>query len=97
MYTINRHPGKFEGNASQLVAEVLHNVTLDGGYDRECGDVETTWYALINGKRHSWIVAEDSQGFVTYVQYRDMFEADNDFDTIESEIAEFETAEDVNE
>ena len=93
MYTINRHPGKFEGNASQLVAEVLHNVTLDGGYDRECGDVETTWYALINGKRHSWIVAEDSQGFVTYIQYKRKLEAARDFDGIEDSIAQA----DVNE
>lgn len=70
MYTQKRYPGKFEGNQSQLVARVVYNNTLDGC----CEDVGEAdgfgYYARIEGKQHTFILSEDSQGFV-YVTWYD--------------------------
>ncbi len=61
-------PGKFEGNASQELAEKLYDVTLDGYCDDLAGDVaEGGWFGLIlDFEGSSYIVEEDSQGFFTY-------------------------------
>ena len=40
-------PGKFEGNRSQWVVELLHSASLDG-CDEVAGDVQSTgWYGLL--------------------------------------------------
>ena len=67
MHTARPYPGKFEGNESQLVAEVVYNKTLDG-IAESIGDVEGFgFYAFVKGKRYGFIMSEDSQGFVTVV------------------------------
>lgn len=66
MYSENGTPGKFEGNASTLPAQVLYDVLGDGMETEAFGTVNLGGYhALIEGKRYSFIVIEDSQGFFT--------------------------------
>jgi hypothetical protein len=68
MYTQKRVPGKYEGNQSQLLAEVLDNVIGNGFADDEIGECDSMGhFALIHGKRHSYIVETDNFGFVSYV------------------------------
>lgn len=67
MFTAKKNPGKYEGNSSQLVAQVLDNVIGNGFADEEIGSVdELNHYALIHGKRWSYIVETDNFGFVSY-------------------------------
>lgn len=64
MYTKTPYPGKFEGNASQKVAEAVYDITLQGCWDT-LGDVEGFgFFAFVVGKKYGFILAEDSQGFV---------------------------------
>jgi len=65
MFTKVTRPGKFEGNESQLIAEVVYEASLDG-VQEEWGDVlqDGYYYALVEGRRYSFIVKEDSYGFV---------------------------------
>jgi hypothetical protein len=75
-YTKQHHPGKFEGCYSEWLGEVLYEVTMLTGEDESLGEVDGFgWYALIHGKRWSWIVHEDSQGFFDYDQYKSKMEA----------------------
>ena len=69
MYTaVGRRPGKYEGNSSQLKAEVLHKVSLDG-LAGEFGDVQYGgWFGLIIGTNNAWIVGEDNYGFFTIIR-----------------------------
>ncbi|MGL5936215.1 MAG: hypothetical protein ACRCZI_11415 [Cetobacterium sp.] len=70
MYTTKLRPGKFEGNRSQLLAQVIYQASLDGAND-ELGDTDGFgFYALVQGKRYAFILCEDTQGFVS-VQYGD--------------------------
>ena len=64
MHTQKSHPGKFESNASQLLAEAVYKASLDGG-NEELGDVENFGYfTYVQGKRYHFILSEDSNGFV---------------------------------
>ena len=71
MYTQNRRPGRFEGNRSQLLAEVAYKTSLEWFHD--CAGSITSWgvfYALLHGRRYSFIVEEDEQGFVSVTVYK---------------------------
>lgn len=60
-------PGKFEMNRSPLMAELVYSASMNGVIE-QAGDVSAAGYACrLDGKRHSFIVEEDSGGFV-YVQ-----------------------------
>lgn len=64
MYTLHPHPGKFEGNRSQLLSKVVYEWSRDGMCEL-IGNSETFgYYAYIEGKRYHYILSEDSQGFV---------------------------------
>ena len=67
MYSITKHLGKYEGNESQLTAEVLHRASLDGTIDEygEC-DGPYGWNGLILGKRYGFLIHEDNYGFFSY-------------------------------
>jgi hypothetical protein len=68
MYTQKRNPGKYEGNKSQLLAQVLDNVIGNGFADEEIGECDSMGhFALVQGKRYSYIVETDNYGFVSYV------------------------------
>ena len=71
MYTKqeNRHPGKFEGNESQHIATVLHDICGNGGHCEEVSTLSGGWVAKIKGKRNMFIVFEDTQGFFEYDIY----------------------------
>lgn len=65
MYTAQRRPGKYEGNRSQLMARVVDNIVSNGCADEELGDV--SWfghYAMVIGRRYTFLVYTDSNGFV---------------------------------
>lgn len=62
MYTHKPSPGKFEGNSSQLLVEVVYQASLDGTSEEWNFGVD--WSALINGKRFSFIIHEDNLGFI---------------------------------
>jgi len=69
-YTDATVRGKFEGNDSEWVAEVLYEFCANGAYSEELGDVQTYgWAALIKGKRWWFIVDEDSNGFFDYTAF----------------------------
>jgi hypothetical protein len=64
--TLNPHPGKYEGNESQLVARVLNNIIGNGFATDEFGSVDEGGHcALVLGKRYGFIVETDNGGFVT--------------------------------
>ena len=65
MHTIKSQPGKFEGNTSQLLARVVYNVIGNGMADAELGESNGFgYYAMVTGKRYTFLLSEDSQGFV---------------------------------
>ena len=70
MYTRseNRARGKFEGVGSEHIARVLYNLCGISGQDEETRS-NNTWYGLIKGKKHWFIVYEDNQGFFDYDLY----------------------------
>ena len=71
MYTITKHPGKFEGNESELVAQVLYDVVGNSGTTDEYGECDGPygWNGLILGKRYGFLVTEDNYGFFRYSWY----------------------------
>jgi hypothetical protein len=82
--TLNPHPGKFEGNDSQLLAEVVYNKSLDGCCE-ELGDVESFgWHGLVRGKRYTFILSEGSSGFV-YVAHGSHEEMQAQWDELQKE------------
>ena len=67
MYTAIRFPGKYQADRSELLAKVLESMVNEGRSSDEVGDCETTGhYARIDGKRYSYLLETDNQGFVTY-------------------------------
>lgn len=77
---------------SDDTCEALHEMSLDGCLDGECGDVSTIgeWYGLlvntgIDGAEHA-ILFENGQGFVDYNVYDSEGAARVKFDGIEREI-----------
>lgn len=69
MHSIAHHPGKFEANASPLLAETIYAKTCDG-WGESLGDTEGFgYYHYIEGKRYGFILNEDSQGFVYVDSY----------------------------
>lgn len=69
MHSIQHHPGKFEANPSQLLAETVYTKTCEG-WGESLGDCETFGYfSYIEGKRYGFILNEDSQGFVYVDSY----------------------------
>jgi len=69
MYTEHPYRGKFEGDCSQKMTEVVYNASLNGFGDN-LGDVaDFGHYSLVVGKRYTFIVHEDNQGFVTVNSY----------------------------
>jgi len=75
-----RYPGKFEGCADDRLGETLYDL----GADEECGNVceAGLWAGLVRGKRAgkpSYIVTEDSQGFVDYATYDTVGDAEEAF------------------
>jgi len=88
MYSIQHHPGKFEANPSQLLAETVYNKTCEGWGD-SLGDTETFGYFhYVEGKRYGFILNEDGQGFV-YVDSYPKAEAQAKWKAIEKEYAEY--------
>lgn len=87
-YTEKRHPGKFEGCYSQWLGEVLYNATLEGWQSDETGDVQETglWVGLVKGKRKTYLVSEDSQGFVDYAIFDTLVEAEVEFNRLAEEM-----------
>ena len=87
--TEERHPGKFE--SSGAIGEKLHQMSLEGGPDEECGSHETggSWYGLmtdtgIKGAPHA-ILTEDNQGFVDFEAFKTAEEARAAFAEIQEE------------
>jgi hypothetical protein len=64
------------------MAEFLHYLSLDGGQDRDAGDVEhsTGWFAQF-GKR---MLHADNSGFVWCYRHDNVEAATEDFDTAEA-------------
>lgn len=75
-------PGKFEGNESEEVAEILYDATLNGMVDEEIGDVQEygLWTAIFRGvkvengelldaEKGGYIVEEDERGFFDYMYF----------------------------
>lgn len=88
------YPGKYEGNRSRRLAEALHNVTMNGGCDKETGTVEygPGWHGLIL-RPHvgiGYVVWEDSQGFFGYVR-EPLNDARADFQKIERDYESIES------
>ena len=84
MYTANPHPGKFEGNHSQLLAEVVYNAYAD----EVCSEEGFGHYALIKGKRYWYILCESEQGFVS-VEYGPSSEMLPQWDKVQAAYSEF--------
>lgn len=64
MHTLKPYPGKFEGNESQMLARAVYNASCNGSCE-SLGDVDGFGYfALVVGKLYSYILNENSQGFV---------------------------------
>jgi hypothetical protein len=68
------YPGKFEGNVSRRISEVLYDIVMESGHDDELdfgGDNGyVNWYGLIlafEGKHY--IVHENNQGSFTYEEF----------------------------
>jgi len=86
-----RYPGKFEGALSQGVAEALHRMAGDGMVDEELGEVDGFgWYGLFDrGKKKSYIVSEDNQGFFDYAEFSSGKAAKQQWKKIEAEYEEY--------
>ena len=84
MYTANPHPGKFEGNQSQLLAHVVYNAYAD----EVCSEEGFGHYALIKGKRYWYILHESDQGFVS-VEYGPSSEILPEWDKVQAAYTEF--------
>jgi hypothetical protein len=97
MKTLRPHPGKFEGNESQMLAEIVYNASMEGCCE-ELGEVDGFgFYAFVKGKRYGFIMSEDSQGFVS-VYYYTLSEARQKWAAIEKEYEEWTTeSEELNE
>jgi len=83
-----RYPGKFEGCADDRLGEALYNTDPS----ETCGDVceAGLWAGLIRGKRlgkPSYIVTEDSQGFVDYETFATADAAEKAFAGLAAELA----------
>ena len=88
MYSLQHHPGKFEANPSQLLAETVYAKTCDG-WGHSLGDSETFGYFhYVEGKRYGFILNEDSQGFV-YVDTYPVAEAKERWQALEVEYADY--------
>lgn len=88
MYTKKKRPGKFEGCESQLVGEVLYQLSACGP-DEQVGSVDDLgWYGLILGKKRAWIVREDHFGFFDYETFTHE-EARGKWDEIEDEYQDY--------
>ena len=88
MHSIQHHPGKFEANPSQLLAETIYHKTCEG-WGESVGEVETFGYfACVMGKRYGFILSEDSQGFV-YVDAYSVAEAKERWQALEVEYADY--------
>jgi len=88
MRTLNPRPGKFEGNSSQLLAEVVYNVGSNGFASEVCSAEGFGHYELIKGRRYWFILCEDGQGFVS-VECGTSGELLTTWDKIEHEYSEF--------
>ena len=61
-------PGRFEGNHDPALAEELWQMTLDGMHSHEAGSVDGIgWFAYVWKGSHSYVIRQDSQGFVDIV------------------------------
>ncbi|HLE79754.1 MAG TPA: hypothetical protein VJA25_00505 [Dehalococcoidia bacterium] len=83
-----RYLGKFEGCADDRLGEALYNTYPD----ETCGDVCEVglWAGLIRRSRPgkpSYIVTEDSQGFVDYAAFATEDEAEKAFAGLAAELA----------
>ena len=68
MYTRKPTMGKFQGNSSEMLAKAVYNASMDGCCETLGDDDTIGFYAYVQGKRHDYILKENSQGFV-YVEY----------------------------
>jgi hypothetical protein len=83
MYALKTYPGKYEGNNSPLLAEVV-NRRVNDGFAETCGDVESVgFFAYVKGKRFHFILSEDSQGFVMVEPFSDHVQAAKEWDKIQ--------------
>lgn len=98
-------PGKFEGNESLEISELLHDIVSDGWFDDQLGDVETFgWHALITDVKalshydmhwpikdvkDAYIVSEDNYGFFTYKEFELKTHAWNFWKGLTQEYLEF--------
>lgn len=66
MKTMLPRPGRYEGNPSQFMAEVLERVTLmsDVADEKQSGG---EYFALIFGRKYGWVVNETAQGFFAVI------------------------------
>ena len=83
-----RYLGKFEGCADDRLGEALYNTYPD----ETCGDVCEVglWAGLIRRSRPgkpSYIVTEDSQGFVDYATFATADAAEEAFAELAAELA----------
>lgn len=86
-----RHPGKFEANVHEAVAEKLHQMLGEGMADEEVGDVQTFGFAALfdRGKKKSYVVYEDNQGFFEYEEFSTGAAAKKHFSKIERKYDKF--------
>ncbi len=83
MYTEskNTRPGKYEGNDSQLEAEIVHMASLEGCSETVGDVIERGWHtSLVLGRRYGWIVYEDDLGFVDVTSFNTPEEATRGFE-----------------
>lgn len=67
MYTSKPRPGKFEGNRSQALAQAVYDSTLSSAeweYEEFGGGNSGAWAAIVLGRRISYLMDVDSNGFV---------------------------------
>ena len=71
MRTTNPSPGKFEDNPSQWLAAAAYEASLDGSSDITYGSISEhgATYSIVDGRRWTFIVFEDDQGFVQVVPF----------------------------
>ncbi len=88
MFTAKPMPGKFEGNRSQLLAQVVYNASLGGNLEWEAGDVDLGgWYGLVLGKQHDFLIELDNHGFVA-VEVLKKADTKRETDGIDADFAE---------
>ncbi len=93
-------PGKYEGNADEVLAEFLEALSLDGA-EESSGDVDTFNYHMTlladvagawAGKRH-FVLLVDDLGFVEYEEFSDALGAQARFEEFRNDYeAELEAA-----